>query len=263
MSLRPRAPPKAMESVSSSYESSSQPLLFHFSAAQLRRALPPAPTAPPTPTAVPPPNNPGPNEQPPTKLEDVDDLVVQRILSMPDLDCDSVVNALTVFGRRQLASNDNFWRDMCDGKGWLDRPPFTVKEERQVPYMGTWRRHFAKWCEFFTNETAMTSKIPTRASKFWKNRLVFLAYLQKSPIQAGFLVEKMGIDVFRDYYGGDYDIVLATVTKDGTLLQYASETLRANRDIVLAAVEQNGLALQYASEVLKSDPEVRAAAGVA
>jgi hypothetical protein len=45
--------------------------------------------------------------------------------------------------------------------------------------------------------------------------------------------------------------VLATVKKDGTLLEWASPEHRDDRAIVLAAVKDDGWALQWASERLQ------------
>mmetsp|Transcript_39205 Transcript_39205/g.92301 ORF Transcript_39205/g.92301 Transcript_39205/m.92301 type:complete len:288 (-) Transcript_39205:19-882(-) len=55
---------------------------------------------------------------------------------------------------------------------------------------------------------------------------------------------------------GDYDVVLAAVSKSGLALKKASRTMRGNRDIVLAAVGQNGMALEFASKELRADREV-------
>ena len=49
-------------------------------------------------------------------------------------------------------------------------------------------------------------------------------------------------------------------SKNGGILQYASEELRADREIVLAAVQDNGWALEYASDELRTDREIVLAA---
>ena len=41
-----------------------------------------------------------------------------------------------------------------------------------------------------------------------------------------------------------------------SILETASESLRADKEVVLEAVKRNGLALEYASEQLKDDKEV-------
>ena len=55
--------------------------------------------------------------------------------------------------------------------------------------------------------------------------------------------------------------VLAAVGRDGLLLRYASDALKADRDVVLAAVSQNGEALYYASDALKADRDFMLEAG--
>ena len=40
--------------------------------------------------------------------------------------------------------------------------------------------------------------------------------------------------------------------QDGQALQYAAESLRADREIVLEAVAQNGFALEYTSDEMKA-----------
>jgi hypothetical protein len=44
--------------------------------------------------------------------------------------------------------------------------------------------------------------------------------------------------------------------QDGTALEYASDTLKANKEVVLAACRQCGLTLQYAPDELKADKNV-------
>ena len=51
------------------------------------------------------------------------------------------------------------------------------------------------------------------------------------------------------------EIVLASVNKNGILLQYASEELKRDKEVVLASVNQNFHSLKYASEELKKDKE--------
>jgi Domain of unknown function (DUF4116) len=46
------------------------------------------------------------------------------------------------------------------------------------------------------------------------------------------------------------------IHKNGLLLEYASDELKADREYVLAAVRQNGWALQFASAALRADREV-------
>ena len=40
-------------------------------------------------------------------------------------------------------------------------------------------------------------------------------------------------------FKGDKDVVLAAVTQDGVVLQYADASLKSDKDVVLAAVRQN------------------------
>jgi hypothetical protein len=57
----------------------------------------------------------------------------------------------------------------------------------------------------------------------------------------------------------DKEQVIKAVSKDGMLLEYASDELKADREIVLAAVQNRSKGLQYvkyASEELRADPEI-------
>jgi len=55
--------------------------------------------------------------------------------------------------------------------------------------------------------------------------------------------------------------VLAAVRQNGLALQYATETLKADRDVVLAAVQKrNGRVLKCATEALRADRDVVLAA---
>ena len=54
----------------------------------------------------------------------------------------------------------------------------------------------------------------------------------------------------------NYKTTLNTITKNGLLLEYASEKLKDNDKIVLTAIKQNGGALQYASNRLKDNYEI-------
>jgi len=58
----------------------------------------------------------------------------------------------------------------------------------------------------------------------------------------------------------DRGVVLAAVAQEGRALKWASEPLRADRGVVLAAVAQRGRVLRYASVLLRNDPEVLLAA---
>ncbi len=49
-------------------------------------------------------------------------------------------------------------------------------------------------------------------------------------------------------FKADKDIVLAAVTRYASVLEYAAEDLKANREIVLAAVTEYGWALKFSSE---------------
>ena len=54
----------------------------------------------------------------------------------------------------------------------------------------------------------------------------------------------------------DREVVLEAVRNDGGSLEFASHTLKADREIVLEAVKSYGRALQYASDTLKADREL-------
>jgi hypothetical protein len=58
----------------------------------------------------------------------------------------------------------------------------------------------------------------------------------------------------------DKEIVLAAVKQHGHALHYAAESLKADKEIVLAAVQQDGYALKYAAEPLKADKDIVLAA---
>mmetsp|Transcript_101310 Transcript_101310/g.180062 ORF Transcript_101310/g.180062 Transcript_101310/m.180062 type:complete len:380 (-) Transcript_101310:185-1324(-) len=118
---------------------------------------------------------------------------------------------------------------------------------------------------------------------------VDVTLVQRPPEQAHWLrkVEEAPSELRNapDNMKADIEIVLAAVTQQGRMIQYASEELqdsaevisaaleqegsalefagaahRSNRSIVLQAVKQNGLALRYASGGLSSDHEIVAAA---
>jgi len=59
---------------------------------------------------------------------------------------------------------------------------------------------------------------------------------------------------------GDDSIAEAAVGSNPLALEFASETVKANRDIVLAAVTKNGAVLQFASEQLREDENCELAA---
>lgn len=54
----------------------------------------------------------------------------------------------------------------------------------------------------------------------------------------------------------DYDVMMALVTRDGSVLEFASRALQHDRNIVRAAVRNNGLALDFAAEALQDDREI-------
>ncbi len=54
----------------------------------------------------------------------------------------------------------------------------------------------------------------------------------------------------------DRDIVLAAVKQDGDALSFADKSFRADRKVVLAAVKTNGYALIFADKTLKADREI-------
>ncbi len=58
----------------------------------------------------------------------------------------------------------------------------------------------------------------------------------------------------------DTVFVLATLKKDASALQFASDALKANKAFVLMAVSLNGDVLEYASDVFKADREIVLAA---
>ena len=56
---------------------------------------------------------------------------------------------------------------------------------------------------------------------------------------------------------------MTAVNRSGSALEFASETLKADKEVVMAAVQEKGsvgYALEYASETLKADKEVVMAA---
>ena len=55
-----------------------------------------------------------------------------------------------------------------------------------------------------------------------------------------------------DHFQGDYDVVMASVTKAGDMLRWASEPLRANYDIVLAAVSSYGDSIRWAPDNIRN-----------
>jgi hypothetical protein len=63
-----------------------------------------------------------------------------------------------------------------------------------------------------------------------------------------------------DTLKADREVVLEAVRNDGGSLEFASYTLKADREIVLEAVKSYGRALQYASDTLKNDRELVLAA---
>ena len=56
-------------------------------------------------------------------------------------------------------------------------------------------------------------------------------------------------------------MVLAAVQNYGGALEYADDSLKADREVVLAAMEQNGYALEYADDSLKEDEGILEASG--
>ena len=54
----------------------------------------------------------------------------------------------------------------------------------------------------------------------------------------------------------DKDYVLDMVSKQGSLLDLASDRLKNDRDVVMAAIKQDGNALEFASKDLKDDKEI-------
>ena len=77
-----------------------------------------------------------------------------------------------------------------------------------------------------------------RVSEF---RTVFFAYFQKE-------------------LRGNYDVVMAAVSGDGTALYHASDELKGNPEIVITAVMHNWRALIFASEELKANCNIAMAA---
>jgi hypothetical protein len=59
-----------------------------------------------------------------------------------------------------------------------------------------------------------------------------------------------------DTLKADREVVLEAVRNDGGSLQFASDTLKADRELVLEVVKNSGRALQYASDTLKDDREL-------
>lgn len=52
------------------------------------------------------------------------------------------------------------------------------------------------------------------------------------------------------------EIVLVAVSRDGSLLKFASEELKADRDVLLAAVRSNPYSLQFATREMNNDEEI-------
>ena len=50
--------------------------------------------------------------------------------------------------------------------------------------------------------------------------------------------------------------VLAAVKLNGSVLEHASDKLKADREVVLTAVKSSDYALRFASDELKADPEL-------
>ena len=50
--------------------------------------------------------------------------------------------------------------------------------------------------------------------------------------------------------------MLEAIKIDPWLIEYASDTLKADREVMLEAVRSDGLVLEFASEELKNDPEL-------
>ena len=61
-------------------------------------------------------------------------------------------------------------------------------------------------------------------------------------------------NIKQNYNNRDY--VLKAVSKQGNLLDYASEELKDDKQIALAAIENNPEALEFVSDRLKEDKEV-------
>jgi hypothetical protein len=58
---------------------------------------------------------------------------------------------------------------------------------------------------------------------------------------------------FTEAQSDDYDFVLNAVSENGSLLEFASDRLKADKTIVMAAIRITGANLQYADEKLKTD----------
>ena len=68
--------------------------------------------------------------------------------------------------------------------------------------------------------------------------------------------EKPDFDQMLPNFLADYDVMLAAVLRDGSLLEFASRMLRNDRDLVCAAVRHDGMALEFAAVSLQNDREV-------
>ena len=55
----------------------------------------------------------------------------------------------------------------------------------------------------------------------------------------------------------DKQKALAAAKEDGSSLEYADDSLKADREVVLEAVKADGDALEYADDKLKADTELR------
>eukprot|EP01063_Lacrimia_lanifica_P029217 TRINITY_DN4417_c0_g3_i1.p4 TRINITY_DN4417_c0_g3~~TRINITY_DN4417_c0_g3_i1.p4 ORF type:complete len:172 (+),score=68.27 TRINITY_DN4417_c0_g3_i1:77-517(+) len=54
----------------------------------------------------------------------------------------------------------------------------------------------------------------------------------------------------------NFDVVLASVKKNGESLEFASDALRGDKAVVMAAVQNNGKALRFASPAMQNDADV-------
>ena len=54
----------------------------------------------------------------------------------------------------------------------------------------------------------------------------------------------------------DKEYVLEIVSKQGSLLDLASDRLKNDKEVVMTAIKQDGNALEFASDALKDDKEI-------
>ena len=101
--------------------------------------------------------------------------------------------------------------------------------------------------------TISTAKLSKYRDPVW---LSTLDKLSKAEAFKTFNVNSYALAKMSEVLRDDRELVLASVSKAGDTLQYASSRLQDDKVVVLKAVKQLGGALYYASDRLKGDKEV-------